>query len=1102
MNRKGFTLIELLAVIIIIAIIMDLVMPSATRVSQNNKKRIYEEYENMMIEYAKVSALNYENSIDLVDLAELEKVKNECSGYVLIDHSVVPPVYTAYLTCGDQYTTNSYNPNYAKTIIPIPVCKSGLVYDGNNQELIVSKSTYTITNGTRKNAGLQDVTVSIVDPSNYVWADNSFDDKIIKDCEIGKREVTIKADNKTMSYGDSAPTYTYTVTNNVGDENPLSGSVSYSIVDTNNNAITINSSTPIGIYSIKPSASASSNYTLKLEDGVIILLRSVIDVPTCASKEYNGLSQTLFEAHTSGTYTNTAITGIDVGSYSGTLTQNNNYQWNNDNPNSSVSITCSITPKSVPVVWGSTTTFTYNGNEQSPTASATGVTGETINLIKTGATNVSSTSYTSTATCDSVTGGRESCNNYELTNTTKEFTINKATNPISVTATQSWNPTFSTSSQTKGITAATNAEGSVSYAINSQPTGNYFSISGTTLTMAASTPVGTYSVVIRATAAGNDNYNSGYKDITMTVTVDKADAVCPTISDWTGPYDGSQHSIIVSGGSGGSIQYKWQTTSDSWRDVIPTASIVGTFITYVQMKGDTNHNTVDCSYKTLTINKATNPISVTTPQTWTPTFSTSSQTKAITAATNAQGSVSYAINSQPTGSYFSISGTTLTMAANTPAGTYSVVIRATAAGNDNYNSGYKDITMTVTVGKATGYINLSTTTGSIAYGTASASCFSVSSSHGGTLSVTDNNSTATCSISGTAVSCSSLGSLAAGTTVTVTATSAATNNYTAASKTYTLTVNKATNPISVTASQTKNTTFPQEIVNISFTGASNAQGSVTYAIQSQKNSSGTSVSSFSIPTNTTASVRMAANTASGTYTVVVRATAAGNSNYNSGYKDITLTIVVPVIRNLTYSYQENNAYTSSMKYMDTKYTMNWNIYQEIGCKFKIPSQGSRYLIIGNYDGSKNINIEVNSSNKLRLYINNGGVDVTSSVSIPANTQVQMTFKWHSASNTYELTATASGMTSISLTGTYDITGTSGKTFRTNNDHRSSQPFSNITINSLYIKETRDNGTVISSLPSPSKSGKTFNGWYTDSSGGSKVTSVTLNSTQTIYARWS
>ena len=73
-------------------------------------------------------------------------------------------------------------------------------------------------------------------------------------------------------------------------------------------------------------------------------------------------------------------------------------------------------------------------------------------------------------------------------------TVGKAANPIAVTASQSWSPTFSTSAQTKSITAAANAQGTVTYSIKSQPSGNYFTISGTTLTMKASTPAGSYTV--------------------------------------------------------------------------------------------------------------------------------------------------------------------------------------------------------------------------------------------------------------------------------------------------------------------------------------------------------------------------------------------------------------------------------------------------------------------------------------------------------------------------------------------------------------------------------------------------------------------------------
>ena len=79
-----------------------------------------------------------------------------------------------------------------------------------------------------------------------------------------------------------------------------------------------------------------------------------------------------------------------------------------------------IEPKSVEVTWGSTTSFVYNGKEQGPTASATsGVSGETINVIRTTGVNVGS--YTSTASIASVSGGRGKASNYTLTNTTKHL---------------------------------------------------------------------------------------------------------------------------------------------------------------------------------------------------------------------------------------------------------------------------------------------------------------------------------------------------------------------------------------------------------------------------------------------------------------------------------------------------------------------------------------------------------------------------------------------------------------------------------------------------------------------------------------------------------
>ena len=109
MNKKGFTLVELLATIVIIGLIMTLVMPSASRVSNDNKERMYKEYEKMMIEYAKINRYNEMSVINLYDLDELDNVKEECEGYVTINHSANPATYASYISCGENYTTTGYD---------------------------------------------------------------------------------------------------------------------------------------------------------------------------------------------------------------------------------------------------------------------------------------------------------------------------------------------------------------------------------------------------------------------------------------------------------------------------------------------------------------------------------------------------------------------------------------------------------------------------------------------------------------------------------------------------------------------------------------------------------------------------------------------------------------------------------------------------------------------------------------------------------------------------------------------------------------------------------------------------------------------------------
>ena len=247
----------------------------------------------------------------------------------------------------------------------------------------------------------------------------------------------------------------------------------------------------------------------------ITITRASVAEPSCTARTYNGSSQTMLAAKTSGAYTNSAITGTDAGSYSQTLTLNSNYQWSSgSNVTSNRTKTCTISAKSVAVTWGTTTSFAYTGSAQAPTASATsGVTGETINVTRTTQTNVGS--YTSTASCSSVSGGQAKCSNYTLTGTTKAYSITEVA------------------------------------------------------------------------------------------------ATCPSLTAYNKAYDGSAHGITVSGGSGGTIQYRTSTTG-SWSNTAPTATNVSTTTVYVQVAGDENHSDKDCGSSTITITKYTPTITLST----------------------------------------------------------------------------------------------------------------------------------------------------------------------------------------------------------------------------------------------------------------------------------------------------------------------------------------------------------------------------------------------------------------------------------------------------------------------------------------------------------
>ena len=225
-----------------------------------------------------------------------------------------------------------------------------------------------------------------------------------------------KADITVASNGTGNYTYTEKT-----EKNSAQKDTNY--ISINGTTITIAANTPADTYTYVIVATDNNSKVTKEATYTIKIERAKTANAGASDKTYNGTNQTGVTG-TSVTWTGTT-SAIDAGTYTATATPDGNHAWSDGTTNAKA-ITWKINPKSVAVTWGTTTTFTYNGNAQAPTAAATsGVANETINVTRTTGTNAGS--YTSTASISSVTGGRARKENYTLTGNTKAFTINKAT---------------------------------------------------------------------------------------------------------------------------------------------------------------------------------------------------------------------------------------------------------------------------------------------------------------------------------------------------------------------------------------------------------------------------------------------------------------------------------------------------------------------------------------------------------------------------------------------------------------------------------------------------------------------------------------------------
>ena len=280
------------------------------------------------------------------------------------------------------------------------------------------------------------------------------------------------------------------------------------------------------------------------------------------------------------------------------------------------------------------------------------------------------------------------------------------------------------------------------------------------------TGVTTGTSVITATYAGSANYKFVEDEYMVTVNYATPTVTAPTAKNLT--YTGSAQALVNAGSTtGGELQYS--LNGSSWSTTVPTGTDAKSYTVYYKVVSDNSYSGVDPQSVSVTIN----PKTVSSPDITlnTSTYTYDGNDKKPT-PTVKDGSTTI-----PTSEY------TISYSNNKNAGTATVTISDKSGGNYTVN-GQK----TFTIKKANGILNLSAYSGYV--GNGKPTSFTVSSSHGGTLTATSGSSYVSVSGPSSSKFTLSTSQTTVITTVNITVKCAATTNYNEASKTYSVVVYK------------------------------------------------------------------------------------------------------------------------------------------------------------------------------------------------------------------------------------------------------------------------------------------------------------------------
>lgn len=457
----------------------------------------------------------------------------------------------------DYYTRNPYGQEITITNVK---AKTGYTYTG-----------YTLSGSLTALSGSTSATIKTkLGAGNGAIALNS---------KINSYTVTYdKNGGSSVSKASASVNY-----NSAIDLTPTASKSGYEFIgwNTNKNATTALSSLKMG----------TSNVTL------YAIYKKIVTVPTnalCTNPTYNGTSQQVTSVTSGDGYTLSGYSGTNAGSYTVTASLSGFSRWS-DGTTANKTITCSISKKAVTVT-ASSGSKTYDG---SALTNATGcsvtsgsvVSGHSVTCSNSGSVTNKGSATNTLSSVVIKSGSTDVSGNYSITKVNGILTVNaRATTCTSGSSSRGYNGS-----------ALTNTTGGSCTNLVSGHSATFSGHKGT-ITNVGSVANTFGSVVIKS---GTTDVSGNYS-ITKangTLTVNKVNATCPTTTAYSGNFNNAGHSIGVSGGSGGTIQYS--TDNSNWSTTNPSRTVSGSQTTYVRVVGDSNHNTITCTARTITINAVT-----------------------------------------------------------------------------------------------------------------------------------------------------------------------------------------------------------------------------------------------------------------------------------------------------------------------------------------------------------------------------------------------------------------------------------------------------------------------------------------------------------------